>query len=174
MGLEKSFYTRTIKSVEEGGLDYCAATEKCPWRGGVLQGQVHDDNCWAMGGYGGHAGVFAPVGDVLRFTAALFGGFLSYDTLKTMWSPVMGGRTYGWDVPSGDEPSVGKVFGLPRYRAVGHLGFTGTSLWVLPKNGLAIALLSNRVHPSRDNILIKSFRSQVHEALAEDLDFKTQ
>ena len=145
-----------------------AATEDCPWRGGVLQGEVHDDNCWSMGGYGGHAGAFATAQDVLKFSAHLMAGFLSPKTQTEMWTRMPGfDRTLGWDTPSGAEPAFTKHFSPG---VVGHLGYTGTSLWIDPERGLAVTLLSNRVHPSRENTRIKAFRSRFHEALWQDLD----
>ena len=171
MGLHGAFYNRTTIEVSRARREDVAATEDCPWRGGILQGQVHDDNCWAMGGYAGHAGAFASAQDVLRFSAKLMTGFLRPKTLQEMWTrmpmPVGCERTLGWDTPSGAEPAFTNHFSP---RSVGHLGYTGTSLWIDPERGLAVTLLSNRVHPTRENSLIKAFRSRFHEALWHDLD----
>lgn len=146
------------------------ATEDCPWRGGVLRGQVHDDNCWSMGGYAAHAGVFGQVGDVLKLGHLLLQEkVLQPKTLQTMWSrvaaPLDTSRTLGWDTPSG-ESSLGRYFSR---NSVGHLGFTGVSLWIDIEHRLSIALLTNRVHPSRNNDAIKGLRVGYHEALAQDL-----
>ncbi len=150
--------------------DEIAATEDSRWRGGILQGQVHDDNCWAMGGYAGHAGAFGRAEDVLGFVAALHSGFLSAPTLERMWArvPLPSGceRTAGWDTPSGAGPSSGARFSS---RSVGHLGFTGTSLWIDRDAGLAVTLLTNRVHLSRENIQIRAFRPIFHDAIRDDL-----
>ena len=139
----------------------------------MLQGQVHDDNCWAMGGYAGHAGVFGCAEDVLRFAARLLGGFFPKEILGALWTrvalPVGCERTLGWDTPSGLLSSAGKKASA---RMVGHLGFTGTSLWIDPVEGWAVTLLSNRVHPSRDNQKIRSFRPVFHDTLAEELAAK--
>ncbi|MBC7692771.1 MAG: beta-lactamase family protein [Methylotenera sp.] len=170
MGLATAHYVRTTQSVESARNPRVAATEDCPWRGGVVQGQVHDDNCWAMGGYAGHAGAFADAADVLKFSVALMKGFVSPCTLHKLWTrvdePVGCDRTLGWDTPSGSEPSFTKRFSP---LSVGHLGFTGTSLWIDPDRQLAVTLLSNRVHPTRENTLIKAFRGRFHEALWQDL-----
>jgi serine-type D-Ala-D-Ala carboxypeptidase len=170
MGLSSARYVRTTQDIEQARKAEVAATEDCPWRGGVLQGQVHDDNCWAMGGYAGHAGAFADAQDVLRFAARLMGGFLSRRTLQALWTrveiPPGCDRTLGWDAPSGPEPAFTNHFSK---FSVGHLGFTGTSLWIDPERQLAVTLLSNRVHPSRENVLIKPFRARFHQALFEDL-----
>lgn len=147
-----------------------AATEACPWRKTILQGQVHDDNCYSMGGYSGHAGVFGHVTDVLDFSKKLLHGFLTPKTLARMWTrvprPAGCERTPGWDTPSGEMPAFGSFFSRS---SVGHLGFTGTSLWIDPARGLAITLLTNRVHPSRDHTAIRAFRNRFHNALAQDL-----
>ncbi|MGK5081856.1 serine hydrolase domain-containing protein [Bdellovibrionota bacterium FG-1] len=179
MGLCEAFYRRVTTDASGSRLDRVAATEDSEWRGGVLQGQVHDDNCWAMGGYAGHAGAFGTVRDVLQFARALYprpgvAGFLSPETLKAVWTPIsepVGAcRTWGWDMPggmpTGSDSSVGKLFSR---RSIGHLGFTGTSLWIDPDAGLAVTLLSNRVHPSRDNIRIRLFRPRFHDAIRMDL-----
>ncbi|MCC7440322.1 MAG: beta-lactamase family protein, partial [Bdellovibrionales bacterium] len=167
-------FHRVSRSVSGGRLDEVAATEDCPWRGGVLQGQVHDDNCWAAGGYGGHAGAFGNARSVLELVAGLHGGgFLSHPTLTRMWArsdePPGCPRTFGWDTPSGAAPSSGTRFSAEN--TVGHLGFTGTSLWVDLRAGVAVVLLSNRVHPSRANEGFKPWRARVHDALRDDLGY---
>ncbi len=168
MGIEGAFYRRTFGTLET--LQDVAATELSEWRGGVLQGQVHDENCWTMGGYGGHAGAFGRAEDVLRFARALCLGFFSPQTLRAMWTRVSRPsgceRTLGWDTPSSEGSSVGRLFSQA---SVGHLGFTGTSLWIEPEKGIAAVLLSNRVHPSRENIAIRTVRPLFHTALREDL-----
>lgn len=170
MRVDGAFYSRVDRSVEKGRLENVAPTENCSWRGGVIQGQVHDDNCWSMGGYAGHAGAFGSARDVLQFARQCMGGFFSPETLRVMWTrvnrPAGCERTPGWDTPSGAEPSSGRYFGAG---SVGHLGFTGTSLWIDPSAGIAVTLLTNRVHPSRENTLIRAFRPRFHDAIREDL-----
>lgn len=170
MGVEGAFYRRVTRSPETDRQGFVAATEDSAWRGGVLQGQVHDDNCWSMGGVAAHAGAFAAVRDVLHFAQRLLGGFLSPRILRAAWSRVPSPpgceRTLGWDTPSGDNPSASR---LSSPGTVGHLGFTGTSLWIDPKAGLAVTLLTNRVHPTRDNVRIRDFRPRFHEALRWDI-----
>lgn len=170
MGIEGLHYRKTTHAPDV--LDESiAATERSPWHGTILQGQVHDENCWAMGGYGGQAGAFGCAEDVLRFSRTFFRRFFSEKTLREMWSPFSSssqsfGRTLGWDTPSGETPSVGKFFSP---RSVGHLGFTGTSLWIDPDARLAVTLLSNRVHLTRDNIAIRALRPKFHDAIRIDL-----
>jgi CubicO group peptidase (beta-lactamase class C family) len=73
----------------------------------------------------------------------------------------------GWDTPSAEGSSVGRYFSPAA--TVGHLGFTGTSLWIDPPAGLAVTLLSNRVHPTRENVKIRELRPRFHEAIRLDL-----
>ncbi len=146
MGLDKPFYQR--------------------WDQKIRVERVNDENAWAMGGYGGHAGVFARACDLLSFGAQLLGGFFTQDTLKKMATPVLGSRTLGWDTPSGSNPSVGKYFSN---HTIGHLGFTGTSFWIDIEAGLVVTLLSNRIYYGVENEKIREFRPRFHNALREDL-----
>jgi CubicO group peptidase (beta-lactamase class C family) len=150
-----------------------AATERCPWRGRTLIGEVHDDNTYAMGGVSGQAGLFGTIQDVATVAEAWLGSFLErcgfFDPglVKQFWqqSEVPGStRALGFDTPSPRASQAGGRFGL---RTVGHLGFTGTSLWIDPDRELIVVLLTNRVHPSRENDTIKQFRPVLHERVAE-------
>jgi CubicO group peptidase (beta-lactamase class C family) len=164
------YYVRTTEAAFRIRDEAVAATEDCPWRKTVLQGQVHDDNCWSMGGYAGHAGVFGTVNDLLLFGKTLLGGYFARETQREAWTrvdpPADCDRTPGWDTPSGDAPAFGRFFSR---HSVGHLGFTGTSLWIDPENEVVVALLTNRVHPTRENPAIRPYRGEFHEALARDL-----
>lgn len=177
MRLYGPHFRHVTSDPERGRDESVAATEDSEWRGGVLQGQVHDDNCWAMGGYAGHAGVFAPIRDVLFFARALVHGHFSPESTIRMWTrvtPPVGPegceRTLGWDTPtvspSGPASSAGRYFSP---RSIGHLGFTGTALWIDPDVPMAGALLTNRVHPSRANDRIRQLRPAFFDALREDL-----
>ncbi len=146
-----------------------AATEDCPWRGRVISGEVHDDNAWTMGGLAGHAGLFGPAVDVARFGAAWLealetGEWLSRELVARSIAPRPLGRGLGWDLKSPRGSSAGDLMGE---RTFGHLGFTGCSLWVDPDAGLSVALLTNRVHPSRDNEAIREFRPRFHDLVVE-------
>jgi CubicO group peptidase (beta-lactamase class C family) len=153
-------------SIEARG-ESVAMTEICPWRG-PLAGLVHDDNCFSMGGVAGHAGVFGTLPDLLAWIGGLFrGDFVSLATLKefsTPWSDGRGGRrALGFDSPAEDgSGSTGFAFSP---ESIGHLGFTGTSLWMDPVNGNFAVLLTNRVHPTREDNRIRSFRRAFHEEL---------
>jgi CubicO group peptidase (beta-lactamase class C family) len=170
MGITGAYYRQIDQSVEEARNEQVAATENCPWRGGVIQGQVHDDNCWSMGGVAGHAGVFARAEDLLRFGVQWLTRYFSVETRRAAWSPVStpvgATRTLGWDMPSGDMPSTGSIFSRA---SVGHLGFTGTSLWIDPRQGWVVTLLTNRVHLGRQNIQIREFRNRLHTTLGKEL-----
>ncbi len=146
-----------------------APTERCPWRGRVLRGEVHDENAWAMGGVAGHAGLF---GDAEAVTAvgraaldALAGDdrWITPDAMRATLAPIpLGTHRLGWDGRSPGASSSGRYFSDASF---GHLGFTGTSLWCDPERGLAVTLLTNRVHPSREGAGIKSLRPAVHDAV---------
>lgn len=174
MGITQASYHRSIEGCRGPApvMQEVAATEDCPDRGGVLQGEVHDDNCWAMGGYGGHAGVFASAQDVLHFARGMMTGFLSPATWGAMCRPVSSlvgcTRTLGWDSPSERDSSTGSLFSR---HSVGHLGFTGTSLWIDLEAELAVVLFSNRVHPTRENLKIKEMRPKFHDSLRSDLAY---
>lgn len=122
------------------------ATEHCQWRGRVLVGEVHDENCSAMGGRTGHAGLFGTVDGVLNFAAGLLDGSgATAAMLEAIRTPVEGHRTAGWEIrfpgwSGGQACSAGTI---------GHTGFTGTGLWVDFERGVAWTLLTNRVHPTR-------------------------
>ncbi|MDF7773946.1 serine hydrolase [Sphingomonas sp. AOB5] len=122
------------------------ATEFCHWRGRVLKGEVHDENCSAMGGQTGHAGLFGTVDGVLDFAQGLLDGTgASPAMLEAMRTPYYEHRTCGWERKfegwSGGQACSGET--------IGHTGFTGTGLWVDFERGLAWTLLTNRVHPTR-------------------------
>jgi CubicO group peptidase (beta-lactamase class C family) len=151
-----------------------APTEDMPYRGGIVRGAVHDENAWALGGEGlcGHAGLFGTADDVLSLgkavLAVLSGGrddFLTRDQIVPLVRPRPGGTLRaGFDGKSEQGSSAGTKFGP---RSIGHLGFTGTSLWIDPDRDLAAVLLTNRVHPSRAADGIRAARPWVHDAVFE-------
>ena len=152
--------------------DHIAATERCPWRDRVICGEVHDDNAYAMGGVAGHAGVFSTVDDVDRLVSCLvdcyYGkhDFVPPTLLQECWTrnEQVPGSTWalGWDTPSPQHSSAGELFSA---QSVGHLGFTGTSVWIDLDRQAHVILLTNRVHPSRDNTAIRDFRPRFHNAV---------
>lgn len=157
-----------------------APTEDCPWRGRRLQGEVHDENAWALGGVAPHAGLFGGARDLGRFARCLLDGgeldgarLVRPETLELFarrtGRPPGSSRALGWDTPSGESSSAGSRLGP---RAFGHTGFTGTSLWLDPAAGLYVVLLSNRVHPTRAAGVeaIRAVRRAVADAAVADLE----
>jgi CubicO group peptidase (beta-lactamase class C family) len=147
-----------------------APTEFDPWRGRVLCGEVHDENAAALGGVAAHAGLFGTadaVGTFARMVLATFAGVTSLGTPELMRtfatrSAVAGSsRALAWDTAL-PTSSCGRVMGP---RAIGHTGFTGTSIWIDPENDFYAVLLTNRVHPSRTNEQLVPLRAQFHDAL---------
>jgi CubicO group peptidase (beta-lactamase class C family) len=158
-------------------VDVIAPTERCPWRQKILCGEVHDDNAYAIGGVAGHAGVFANAPDVHRIVARLVAcaedrdDFLPGALVREFWrrEGTVPDSTYtlGWDTPSGPTSMAGARASAS---TVGHLGFTGTSVWIDRDRGAHVIFLTNRVHPRRDNERIKAVRPAVHDAVWEALD----
>ncbi len=148
-----------------------ASTWDCPWRKKVVQGEVEDENAWAAGGIEGHAGLFGTAVCVhclcCEIMSALDGKnakVLSPAVLQMFAKKITGmSRAAGFDTPSIQGSSAGSLFSR---NSLGHLGFTGTSFWMDPDSGLIVILLSNRVHPSRENIKIKKFRPLIHDMIA--------
>ncbi|MGN6486940.1 MAG: serine hydrolase domain-containing protein [Devosia sp.] len=122
-----------------------AATEQDAWRGRVVAGEVHDENCYALQG-SGHAGLFGTAASVLDHAQGLLTATgVSPGVVELMRTRIGGRRTHGWELPyegwsGGDHCSAGTI---------GHTGFTGTGLWVDFERGRAWTLLTNRVHPTR-------------------------
>ncbi len=155
-----------------------AATEHCPWREILLEGAVHDDNAYVVGGIEGHAGLFGTAEDIYgllsillsvyngRLTGHLFDKTLLRTFLKRREDT---GRTLGFDTPALTGSSSGRYFSQ---ESVGHLGFTGTSFWVDPVRRIMVILLTNRIHPSRDNNKIKAFRPKLHDVIMERIASK--
>jgi CubicO group peptidase (beta-lactamase class C family) len=150
-----------------------AATERCPWRGRTLIGEVHDDNTYAMGGVSGQAGLFGTIEDVAALAQAWLDSLLDSERffdaslVRQFWQRSnlpRSTRALGFDTPSPDASQAGGGFGP---RTVGHLGFTGTSLWIDPDRELIVVLLTNRIHPTRKNEAIRQFRPALHERVAE-------
>lgn len=172
LGLEDLFFPGRNQEVTNKRF---AATEYCPWRKRIIQGVVHDENAYALGGVEGHAGLFGTAKDLYsllsRLLAAFHGRFLS-DPFKPDLVEMFlkqhsdTNRSLGFDTPSSIDSSCGKYFSKT---SVGHLGFTGTSFWLDLERGMGVILLTNRIHPSRDNIKIRGFRPKLHDAVIQQL-----
>jgi CubicO group peptidase (beta-lactamase class C family) len=164
--------TRRLQPV----TDMIAATERCPWRKRVLCGEVHDDNAYAMGGVAGHAGLFGSARDVdtllCRLRACWSGedDFIPAAVMRQFWTrdTTVPSSTWAmaWDTPSPTNSSAGTLFSPT---TIGHLGFTGTSMWLDLERDRHVILLTNRVHPSRDNNAIKDFRPVIHDLVNQAL-----
>lgn len=141
----------------------------------LVQGEVHDENAWAIGGVAGHAGLFSTAADLAAFCQMLLnGGIYAHQRLlrratieqftarQTLSDHT---RALGWMVPTEDSSS-GHYFSA---RSFGHTGFTGASIWIDPEKELFVILLTNRVYPTRENEKIQQVRPAVHDAVVEAL-----
>jgi beta-N-acetylhexosaminidase len=141
----------------------------------LLRGEVHDPTAWAMGGVAGHAGLFSSAGDVALFAQMMLDGgiyahqrLLARATIREFTTRTAIGdsaRALGWDVPTSGA-ACGHYFSTDSF---GHLGFTGTSIWIDPEKELFVALLTNRVNPSAQNLKIHEVRPALHDAILHAL-----
>jgi CubicO group peptidase (beta-lactamase class C family) len=151
-----------------------APTERDSWRGRLLCGEVHDENAAAFGGVAGHAGLFGTAEAVLALTGAWLAAYhrkpsiLNPEVVSDFWKRQLNipGSSWaiGWDTPS-PPSSSGRYLSPESY---GHLGYTGTSVWIDPACELEVVLLSNRVHPSRKNEGIRNFRPMIHDLVYQE------
>lgn len=156
-------------------LSLVAPTEEDPWRGRVLCGEVHDENAYALGGIAGHSGLFGTAAAVLAVSGCWLDSYLGRESLlrsdlvrrfvSRQDLPAGSSWGLGWDTPS--APSSSGTRFSPK--SFGHLGYTGTSLWIDPERELEVVLLSNRVHPTRKNDGIRAFRPKIHDIIYEEL-----
>jgi CubicO group peptidase (beta-lactamase class C family) len=142
----------------------------------ILQGEVQDENASVLGGVAGHAGLFSTAEDLALFAYAMLNGgrpILRSSTVELFSrresAPAGTSRALGWDTPSAPSQS-GKCFSS---RAFGHLGYTGTSLWIDPERQLSIVLLTNRTWPDCQNQAIKQVRPAFHDAVIDALGKQT-
>jgi len=144
----------------------------------LVQGSVHDETAWILGGTAGHAGLFSTVEDLSRFAGMLLSGgrvgerqFLKPETIRlftTVADPSISSRALGWDTKSmSGYSSFGSHFGPLSF---GHTGFTGTSLWIDPDQNVFVILLTNRVYPTRDNSRHRVIRQRVADGVFEALE----
>jgi beta-N-acetylhexosaminidase len=143
----------------------------------LVQGEVHDENAFAIGGVSGHAGVFSTSPDLAAFCQMLLNGgvyahhrILKRATITDFTAPqplAKNTRTLGWVIPT-EGSSSGHYFSSHSY---GHTGFTGTTIWIDPDRQLFVVLLTNRVHPTRENHKIAEVRPAVHDAVMKVLGF---
>jgi CubicO group peptidase (beta-lactamase class C family) len=172
LGLENLFFVDLESAPRERKF---ASTELCPWRNILLNGAVHDDNAYVVGGIEGHAGLFGTAGDVNILLTELLSVYYGCSSTCLFQKDLLHNfferqkntdRTLGFDTPSLRGSSSGKYFSK---RSVGHLGFTGTSFWMDTDSSVIVMLLTNRVHPTRDNNKIKAFRPKLHDTIMDNI-----
>lgn len=150
-----------------------AATENCPWRERIIWGEVHDPNASAMGGVAGHAGLFSTADDVMRFAQLFLDAYhdrnpsLPPERVREFCErqllPESSDWALGWDTPTKGASSSGQHFSE---KSVGHLGFTGTSLWIDLERELIVVMLTNRIHQVAKRSRF-DLRPRVHDAIVE-------
>lgn len=155
-----------------------APTEDDPWRGRILRGEVHDENAHRLGGVSGHAGLFSTATDLSRFALWLLDiyhgrvadPFLSTNVLRDFVrrqnGPEGSTRALGWDTPSDTMSSAGTILSRTSF---GHTGYTGTSIWIDPTRDMFIILLTNRVHPTRENTEIRRVRRELGDLVGNSV-----
>lgn len=155
-------------------LDNYLPTQACPWRQRIIRGESRDENCFAMGGVAGHAGLFGNASDLHCFAqqivAATQGAhdILNPSVVQNFIQPttpaphIATRRVLGWDRSDGSQSSAGRYVSS---QTIGHLAYTGCSLWIDLEKKIWVVLLSNRTHPSVDNDKIKSFRPKIHDLI---------
>ncbi len=139
----------------------------------IIQGEVHDENAYVLGGASGHAGLFSSAFDVLTFAACILAEgrttegqqLFCPETIRLFATKQIGSRTLGWDTPT--PPSSSGSYFSPS--SIGHLGYVGTSLWIDPERQLAVVLLTNRTWPDRSSKAIQQVRPQFHDAIVKTL-----
>lgn len=150
--------------------------EDTTYRCRIIQGEVQDENAWLLGGVAGHAGLFSNVPDLLRYAREILpdasnsGEARLFDTATVelfaqRQGPPGSSRALGWDTPSPDSTS-GRYFSQ---QSIGHLGFSGCSLWIDREARVAVVLLSNRTWPDRKSRLIRQVWPAFHDAIREVL-----
>ena len=155
-----------------------APTEKGGFRKRTMQGEVHDENTWTLRGVAPHAGLFGPLEELSQWGLLLRAGmrgkrsknFPSPETVKLFTKRSIprarGDWALGMMMPTKGTTSCGPKFSL---KSVGHTGFTGTSLWYDPVKDLLVTILSNRVHPTRENRKFLELRPQIHSFIVDSL-----
>ncbi|MGE0640456.1 MAG: glycoside hydrolase family 3 N-terminal domain-containing protein [Thermoanaerobaculia bacterium] len=172
LGMTRTGYRPAASLVPE-----IAPTEIVAERGGLVHGVVHDENAAGLDGVAPHAGLFSTAPDLARFAQMLLWHgvydhhrFVKRATLDEFTRPANlpegSSRGLGWDTKSPTGSSAGILFSPDSF---GHTGFTGTSIWIDPTRDLFVVLLTNRVHPTRDNHLIREARPAIHDAVVRAL-----
>jgi CubicO group peptidase (beta-lactamase class C family) len=174
LGLENLFFNAYNADNHRGPF---AATEDCVWRRKLIVGQVHDENAFVVGGIEGHAGLFGSAEDVNRLLIELLCTYHGHMTAAVFNKDVLNqffkrlpdtDKAMGFDMPRLNNASCGRGFSA---NSVGHLGFTGTSFWMDLEKSIIVILLTNRIHPSRENERIKKFRPALHDTIINAMGY---
>lgn len=150
----------------------CVQTGSCSWSQIQLCGKVHDDNCRALGGVAGHAGLFGSLKGVMRICESLIqqhrdNTFPLTTENKKCEKIIPGSWFYGFDTPTPGVSSSGRYFSE---QSVGHLGFTGTSFWIDFKESIGVVFLTNRVVYGDNPEVIRKLRPQIHDIIMRETD----
>jgi len=177
LGLENDIFYLPLSQKNKYLSTIFAATEHCNWRKRVMQKEVHDEHAFLMEGVAGHAGLFGNLNGVITLLEQVLEKWqgkgsklpFSQSLLQKALQRKYTDKTWclGFDTPSTGYTSAGKYFSK---RSVGHLGYTGTSFWIDPENDCIVVLLTNRVHPSRENKKIREYRPWFHDQVMEYLE----
>ena len=154
-----------------------AATKNCPLRNRIIRGEVEDDVAYALGGYSGHAGLFSTAEELYTLVTLLKdhydakrSDFMSPEVVKEFFrrQDIVDGGTWalGWDTPSPENSSSGRYFSP---KSVGHLGYTGTAVWMDLEKDVIVVFLTNRILTTDDNEKIKAFRPRLHDLIMDEL-----
>lgn len=175
LDMNSTFFVRIFEKGKHS-LQRFAATEFCKWRNRIIIGEVHDENARALGGVAGHAGLFSTAGDLDKFAREIINSYYGEGEIfeKEIACEFFGSHTpkstwvLGWDTPTPGSSSSGRYFSR---NSIGHTGFTGVSLWIDLERKVSVILLTNRVHPTRENFKIKEIRPLIHDAVMEALGY---
>ena len=168
LGLENLFFVDSGRQIVAKSV---AATETCAWRHALVEGSVHDENAFVVGGVDGHAGLFGTAEQVHALLWELHSLYNGADSTGILKKEIVreflnygktAERALGFDRPSKQHSSSGRHFSQ---NSVGHLGFTGCSFWMDLDRAIIIILLTNRIHPTRKNEKIKAFRPVLHDEI---------
>ncbi|HDR16487.1 MAG TPA: class A beta-lactamase-related serine hydrolase [Desulfobacteraceae bacterium] len=176
LGLKRTYLGHNAKPQELDDTQF-AATERCPWRKRIVRGDVHDENAYILDGWSGHAGLFGTASEVYLLARHVIDHYLGRrcdwiapDTARRFLARdsarCPGSHVLGWDTPTVGCSSSGRYFSR---NTVGHLGFTGTSLWIDLGRDIIVLFLTNRVHPTRANEKIRLFRPFIHDAVFKEI-----
>ncbi len=167
--LNQTFFVRTSSKAKKLPRIAFASTEKSSWRRKILAGEVHDDHAAILDGVAGHAGLFSTIDDLSKIAQEILkidagkSKFLKKETFRSFVNPK---PPLGFDTPSPQNSQAGEFFSKD---TIGHLGFTGCSIWIDLTKKFFVILLSNRVHPHRNNESIKLFRAKIHDLVIKTL-----